>query len=101
MLIVAMIGLGAVLLPAAPASAHAALTTATPEPGSVVATAPGEITLTFTEGITPVPDRTQVLAPDGKRITGAVAAIGSTLRIQVRRADQPLGTYLVSYRIVS
>ncbi|MEU8234829.1 copper resistance protein CopC [Actinoplanes sp. NPDC048967] len=100
-LIVAMIGLGAVLLPAAPASAHAALTTATPEPGSVVATAPGEITLTFTEGITPVPDRTQVLAPDGKRITGAVAAIGSTLRIQVRRADQPLGTYLVSYRIVS
>ncbi|MGW4947874.1 copper resistance CopC/CopD family protein [Actinoplanes sp. NPDC004185] len=100
-LIVAMIGLGAVLLPAAPASAHAALTTATPEPGSVVATAPGEITLTFTEGITPVPDRTQVLAPDGKRITGAVAAAGSTLRIQVRRADQPLGTYLVSYRIIS
>ncbi|GAA3960683.1 copper resistance CopC/CopD family protein [Actinoplanes auranticolor] len=100
-LIVAMIGLGAVLLPAAPASAHAALTTATPEPGSVVATAPGEITLNFTEGITPVAERTQVLAPDGKRITGTVTATGSTLRIQVRRADQPLGTYLVSYRIIS
>ena len=101
MLIAAMIAMGAVLLPGAPAAAHAALTTATPEPGSVVATAPPEITLTFTEGVTPVPDRTQVLAPDGKRITGTVTATGSTLRIQVRRADQPLGTYLVSYRIIS
>ena len=96
-----MIALGALLLPARPASAHAAMVTATPEPGSVVASAPGEITVTFSEGITPVPDRTQVLAPDGKRITGAVTATGATLRIQVRRADQPLGTYLVSYRIIS
>jgi len=100
-LIVAMIILSSLLLPAAPASAHAAMTTATPEPGSVVASAPSEITLTFTEGITPVPARTQVLSPDGKRITGEVTAAGSTLRIQVRRADQPLGTYLVSYRIIS
>lgn len=100
-LIVAMIFLGTVLLPAAPASAHAAMTAATPEPGSVVASAPSEITVTFTEGVTPVPDRTQVLAPDGKRITGVVTAKGSTLHIQVRRADQPLGTYLVSYRIIS
>ena len=100
-LIVAMIGLVAVLMPAAPARAHAAMTSATPEPGSVVARAPEEITITFTEGVTPVPDRTQVLAPDGKRITGAVTAAGTTLRIQVRRADQPLGTYLVSYRIIS
>ena len=89
------------LVPAAPASAHAALVTATPEPGSVIAAAPGVITVTFSEGITPVAGRTQVLAPDGKRITGEVTATGSTLRIQVRRADQPLGTYLVSYRIIS
>src|SRR5690349_4063458 len=82
-----MIVLGFLLLPAAPASAHAAMTAATPEPGSVVATAPSVITVSFTEGITPVPDRTQVLSPDGKRITGEVTASGSTLRIQVRRAD--------------
>ena len=100
-LIISMIGIGALLAPAAPASAHAALVTATPEPGSVVGTAPTEITVTFSEGITPVADRTQVLAPDGKRITGAVTAAGPTLRIQIRRADQPLGTYLVSYRIIS
>ncbi|MFI7542758.1 copper resistance CopC/CopD family protein [Actinoplanes sp. NPDC049599] len=100
-LIVVMIVWGTVLLPGRPAAAHAALVTATPEPGSVVASAPGEITVTFSEGIRPVADRTQVLAPDGKRITGAVTAAGATLRIQVRRADQPLGTYLVSYRIIS
>jgi copper transport protein len=97
----AMIVLGTLLLPARPASAHAAMVTATPEPGSVVASAPGEITVTFSEGITAVADRTQVLAPDGKRITGTVTASGPTLRIGIRRADQPLGTYLVSYRIIS
>jgi copper transport protein len=100
-LVVAVLGLMTVLLSGQPASAHAAMTTATPEPGSVVAGAPDEITVTFTERITPVPDRTQVLAPDGKRITGAVTATGATLRIKVRHADQPLGTYLVSYRIIS
>ncbi|MEU7901287.1 copper resistance protein CopC [Actinoplanes sp. NPDC049118] len=100
-LIMLVIGLGVLLVPAAPAAAHAAMLTATPEPGSVVATAPDEIVVTFTEGITPVADRTQVLAPDGKRITGEVTADGRTLRIRVRRADRPLGTYLVSYRIIS
>ncbi|MET0494256.1 MAG: copper resistance protein CopC [Actinoplanes sp.] len=100
-LILFVIGLAVVLVPAAPASAHAALVTATPEPGSVIAAAPSVITVTFSEGITPVTGRTQVLAPDGKRITGEVTATGSSLRIQVRRADQPLGTYLVSYRIIS
>jgi copper transport protein len=99
--VVAMIGWATLLLPATPASAHAALVTATPEPGSVVGSAPEIITVTFSEGITPVPSRTQVLAPDGKRITGDVTASGATLRIEVRRPDQPLGTYLVSYRIIS
>ena len=58
-LVAALIGLSTLLLPAGPASAHAALVAATPDPGSVVASAPDEITLTFTEGIRGVPDRTQ------------------------------------------
>ncbi|WP_306214294.1 copper resistance CopC/CopD family protein [Actinoplanes sp. RD1] len=96
-----LVGLGLILLPAAPASAHAALTTASPEPGSVVRTAPAEVVIRFTENIGAVPSRTQVLAPDGKRITGDVRAEGPLLRIRLRTADRPLGTYLVSYRIVS
>ncbi|MFC3385114.1 copper resistance CopC/CopD family protein [Couchioplanes azureus] len=94
-------GLAVLVLPAAPVSAHAALVGATPEPGSVIGSPPAEIVVQFTEAVTPVTGRIQVLAPDGKRITGTVTASGSTLRIQVRRAAQPLGTYLVSYRVVS
>ena len=97
----AVIGLGALLGPAAPASAHAALLSSNPAPGSIVGTSPTEITITFSEGVTPVEGRVEVLAPDGKRISGAATAKGSVLRIPVRKADRPLGTYLVSYRVIS
>jgi copper transport protein len=95
------VGLLVLLVPAAPAAAHAALVGSSPEAGSVVREAPAEIVLTFNEPVQPVPGRVQVLAPDGKRISQSVRTAGSTIRIQLRRADRPLGTYLVSYRIVS
>ncbi|HEU4347157.1 MAG TPA: copper resistance protein CopC, partial [Actinoplanes sp.] len=94
-------GLVALLVPAGPARAHAALVAATPGAGSVIGGSPAEVTLTFTEPVTPIPGRTQVLAPDGKRISESVSVTGNTVRIALRRAAQPLGTYLVSYRIVS
>ncbi|AGL17333.1 copper resistance protein CopC [Actinoplanes sp. N902-109] len=100
-LAVLFVVLASLALPAAPASAHAALVNAAPEPGSVVTTAPAEIVVRFSENISVVAGRTQVLAPDGKRITGSVTADGPLLRIGVRHADHPLGTYLVSYRIIS
>ncbi|WP_239158681.1 copper resistance CopC/CopD family protein [Winogradskya humida] len=99
--VLVVLALAALVLPAAPASAHAALLNAVPEPGSVVGTAPAEIVVRFSESISVVEGRTQVLAPDGKRITGEVTAQGPLLRIKVRHAGQPLGTYLVSYRIIS
>jgi copper transport protein len=89
------------LVPASPASAHAALLGATPAPGSVIGTSPTEITVTFSEAVTPVAGRVQVLAPDGKRISGTATSTGAVLHIPVRRADRPLGTYLVSYRVIS
>lgn len=96
-----MIALGALLAPAAPASAHAALIGSTPAPGSIIGSSPAEIVVTFSEPVTVVPGRVQVLDPDGKRISGTPTVSGSTLRIPVRRAAQPLGTYLVSYRVIS
>lgn len=93
--------LGALLAPAGPASAHAALLGATPAPGSVIGTSPTEIVITFSEAITPVTGRVQVLDPAGKRISGPPTVSGATLRIPVRKAGQPLGTYLVSYRVIS
>ena len=95
------VALGALLAPASPASAHAALLTSNPAPGSVIGESPTEITVTFSEAITPVAGRVQVLAPDGKRISGTATARGAVLHIPVRKADRPLGTYLVSYRIIS
>ncbi|MGX6605305.1 copper resistance CopC/CopD family protein [Micromonosporaceae bacterium Da 78-11] len=100
-LLLLLVALGALLAPAGPAEAHAALLGASPAPGSIVGSSPTEIVVTFSEAITPVTGRVQVLDPDGKRISGVATAAGNTLRIPVRRATQPLGTYLVSYRVVS
>lgn len=100
-LVLTVIGLLVLLGPAAPASAHAALISSNPVPGSVIGSSPAEITITFSEGVTPVPDRVQVLAPDGKRISGTATVSGAVLRIPVRKATHPLGTYLVSYRVIS
>jgi copper transport protein len=100
-LLLSVAGLLVVLGPAAPASAHAALISSNPVPGSVIGSSPAEITITFSESVTPVTDRIQVLAPDGKRISGTATVTGAVLRIPVRRATHPLGTYLVSYRVIS
>ena len=100
-LLLLLVALGALLAPAGPASAHAALLGSTPAPGSIIGTSPSEIVVTFSETVTPVTGRVQVLDPAGKRISGEPTVAGSTLRIPIRRATQPLGTYLVSYRVIS
>ncbi|GGK28983.1 transport integral membrane protein [Pilimelia terevasa] len=88
--------------PARPASAHAVLTAATPAQGSVVPRAPATVELVFNEPVSPVPGRTQVVAPDGKRISlGDPVSNGQRMSLAIRPADRPLGTYVVSYRIVS
>ncbi|MFI7068889.1 copper resistance CopC/CopD family protein [Micromonospora sediminicola] len=94
--------LGVPLAPASPAGAHAALVAATPVRDEVIGHAPREVVLTFSEPVSPVAGRVQVLAPDGKKInTGEPVVDGATMRIPVRVPDRPLGTYLVSYRVVS
>jgi copper transport protein len=100
-LLLLLVALGALLAPAGPASAHAALLGSTPAPGTVIGASPSEIVVTFSEAVTPVTGRIQVLDPAGKRISGEPAVAGATLRIPIRRAAQPLGTYLVSYRVIS
>jgi copper transport protein len=100
-LISVVVALVALLVPANPAAAHAALIAAAPAPGSVIGSSPTEITVVFSEHVTPVPGRVQVLAPDGERISGVPAVRGAVLRIPVRTAGRPLGTYLVSYRVIS
>jgi copper transport protein len=100
----AALGLGvlAILaLPATPAAAHAGLVRTSPVQGSVVQDAPAQVTVTFSERVTAVPGRIQVLGPDGRRVDkGSPSVVGNDLRIPVR-TDVPRGTYLVSYRVIS
>ncbi len=90
-----------VALPAAPASAHASLVRTSPVQGSVVQEAPGQIVITFSETVTPVKEKIQVVGPDGKRADkDGVTENGDQLTIPMR-TDVPRGTYLVSYRVIS
>jgi copper transport protein len=95
------VALGALLTPAAPASAHAALIGSTPAPGSTSGDSPTEISITFSEHVSVVEGKVIVLAPDGKKISGTPSVTGDVLHIPVRKAAKPLGTYLVSYRVIS
>ncbi|MFY1584672.1 copper resistance protein CopC [Micromonospora sp. WMMD734] len=90
------------LTPATPAAAHAALVATSPVRDAVIGTPPWEVVLVFSESVSPVVGRVQVLGPDGRRVTaGEPVADGATLRIPVRVSNRPLGTYLVSYRVIS
>jgi copper transport protein len=92
-----------VVLPAAPASAHAVLLRTAPSAGGVVADQPARVTLTFNEAVRPIWADIGVVAPDGHAATsgrGRLAGTGSELDLPLR-SDLARGTYLVSYRVIS
>jgi copper transport protein len=93
--------LGLMAMPATPAAAHAALVGSSPGQGSVVAQAPSQVVLTFTEGVTPVTGKVHVIAPDGSQAdTGDPRASGDQLIIPLK-PNGPQGTFLVNYRVLS
>ncbi|NED16481.1 copper resistance protein CopC [Streptomyces sp. SID9124] len=107
-LLTALLGavFGLLLAVAAPASAHAALTGSDPQDGAVVATAPQQVTLTFSEQVALGADSIRVLDPSGKRAdTGAAPRdlhSGSTVKYGVAlRGGLPDGTYTVAWQAVS
>ncbi|MEU1484949.1 copper resistance protein CopC [Streptomyces sp. NPDC005752] len=96
---------GLVLAGASPASAHAALTGSNPQDGAVVATAPQDVTLTFSEQIAMGDDSIRVLDPSGERADdGAPRDLtsGGTVRYGVQlRSGLSDGTYTVAWQAVS
>ncbi|MFG2838534.1 copper resistance CopC/CopD family protein [Streptomyces zaomyceticus] len=105
LLILAAALLGTLLAGAAPASAHAALTGSDPKDGAVVASAPKEVNLTFSEQVAMSADSIRVLDPAGRRAdTGEIRDLcsGSVVRYGVGlRAGLPDGTYTVAWQTVS
>jgi copper transport protein len=86
---------------AGPASAHATLVSTDPAEGARLDTAPGAVTLQFSEGVSLGAGYARVLGADGTRVdTGAPAVDGATLTIPLR-GDLDDGGYLVTYRVVS
>ncbi|MFJ9559367.1 copper resistance CopC/CopD family protein [Streptomyces fuscichromogenes] len=86
------------------ASAHASLTGSDPADGSVVKTAPEQVTLTFTEGVGFPDGALRVLSPDNERVNPRTAehANGKANTARVALAGKlPEGTYTVAWRVVS
>ncbi|MCC9710913.1 copper resistance protein CopC [Streptomyces sp. MNU76] len=105
----ALLVMAAVLVPtllcgATPASAHAVLTGSDPREGTVLKTAPKQVTVSFSESVALTEDSVRVLDPDSRPVTA-----GDPERAQGRAdtARVPLtdgleqGTYTVSWRVLS
>lgn len=92
----------AVLVPAAPADAHAILLRTSPGSGAIVQNPPGGVTLRFNEPVQLVTGAIKVIGPDGSTVSTAVGRTGDGSIVRIRlRAELPRGTFLVTYRVIS
>ncbi|UCM89166.1 copper resistance CopC/CopD family protein [Streptomyces marincola] len=90
------------LLGATPAAAHAELTGTTPGDGEVVATAPEQVTLTFSESVSLPQDAFRVLAPDGEDVgEGTFTDEGGNTWAVPLDTGLGDGTYTVAWHVVS
>ncbi|WP_244201955.1 copper resistance CopC/CopD family protein [Streptomyces diastatochromogenes] len=102
-----VLGAGLLLLllgTTAPASAHAALRQTDPADGTVLRTAPRQVTLTFTESVGLLTDSLRVYDPGNRRLRTGEAdhAAGRSDTVRVRLpAKLGTGTYTVAWRVVS
>ncbi|MBC7905388.1 MAG: copper resistance protein CopC [Rhodospirillaceae bacterium] len=83
------------------AFAHGALERATPKPGSVVKTAPAQVTLRFNEKLEPKFSTVEVINASGERMDAAPAQVKSGTTLEVALKPVPAGTYTVNWQVVS
>jgi copper transport protein len=100
-----VIVVAALLVPAAPAWAHAQLQATSPAGGTRLTTAPTSVTLQFSESVDVTPDAVKVFDRTGKRMDIGAArhpAVGATFAVVAPlRPRVPDGTYAVAWRVVS
>jgi copper transport protein len=98
--LVAAIVLAAIAVVALPATAlaHAGFVSASPEPGSTLGTAPGQVILTFSEPLNTRLSRAAVLEPDGRTAAGRVTADDQMI---IDLTTNQTGVYEVSWTTVS
>ncbi|MET7639174.1 copper resistance protein CopC [Streptomyces sp. NPDC005438] len=104
-LVTALCALWGVLGTATPASAHAALTDSDPKSGAVLSSAPRQVTLTFSEGVSISEGAIRVLDPRGKRVdTGELLDLCGENLVRYGtplHSGLPDGTFTVAWRAVS
>ncbi|MEU3089303.1 copper resistance CopC/CopD family protein [Streptomyces massasporeus] len=104
LLVVVAVLAGALLGSAAPASAHAVLTSSDPRGDAVLKTAPKQITVTFNESVSLAEDSLRVIDPGGRPVTAGDPAHADgkadTARVRLT-GDLKEGTYTVSWRMIS
>ena len=84
-----------------PASAHATLVSTDPAEGARLESAPDQVTLEFSEGVSLGAGYARVISGKGERVdTGAADVDGGVLTIPLRGDLSDTG-YLVSYRVMS
>ncbi|CUW28942.1 copper resistance CopC/CopD family protein [Streptomyces reticuli] len=95
---------GLLLGTAAPASAHAVLRSSDPADGTVLRTAPRQVTLTFTESVGLLTDSFRIYDPGNRRVrtgpAGHAPGRSDTARVSLP-ARLATGTYTVAWRVVS
>jgi copper resistance protein C len=85
-----------------PASAHAFLQTATPAVGSTVQAPPGEVVITFTEGVEPRFSTIAVQDSSGARVdAGSPHQAGGAKRLAVGLKPLQPGLYKVTWHATS
>jgi methionine-rich copper-binding protein CopC len=94
--------LTAMLAPAAPAFAHAALVSSQPGAGYAVTTAPNEILLQFSEQVSLTDDALTLTGPAGREVPLQVALDPTRTAVRGLLPDEiALGAYEVGYSVVA
>lgn len=95
---VAVLGVGAALIPQS-VSAHALLLETDPPANSVLESPPIEVTLFFSEPVTPAGAGIRVYSPTGHQVAAAAMSRGSVLLTSVTAGES--GTYIVSWQVLA
>jgi copper transport protein len=90
----------ALVLPPAPAWAHAELLSTTPAEGAVLATAPGSLQFVFGEPVFLGPDGFQLYDGSGGHRTVPAEAVDAVVRVTLP-PDLGEGSYVLGWRVVS
>lgn len=99
-LLAVLAGLALAVSPARPGFAHAALVATDPEEGATLATAPAQVTATFSEVLDAASTEIAVTGPGGALVDAGAPAFDADTFTQPMRYLGP-GDYTVAFRVIS